>query len=373
MLKPVVREAWYSDCEQIGALMRRNGISENELSTDEWAALWRDNPARPDDQSIPIGWVLEQAGMVVGYLGNIPQRYYYQGRRFLATVARGFAVDVEYRSQSLRLAATFFSQKNVDLLLNTTANASAGSVFQLFKAGKLPQPDYDKVLFWIIDGKGFVGSVLRKRGYSSGLAGLGGALISPALHIEGRLRRRRPIVSAARCEVNVLEPQNLDEEFESFWQSTLAQRPQCLLADRSRRTLRWHFNHRGADARHTRFICARRLGKLVGYLALTRVDSPEIGLRRSRVADLVAEHDDPALVDALLCAAVGQARADGSHILELVGFPARIRARCVAAKAYMRPFPVWQFWYKAISTKLQESLRDEAAWYGSSYDGDASL
>ena len=372
-MKPVIREARHSDCERIGALMRRNGISENELSTNEWVELWRDNPARPDDQSIPIGWVLEQAGNVVGYLGNIPLHYYYQGHRFLATVARGFAVDVEYRSQSLRLAAAFFSQKNVDLLLNTTANAAAGSVFQLCKAEKLPQPDYDKALFWIIDGKGFAGSVLRKRGYGSALTALAGTVLSSALHIEGRVRRRGPLVSAARCEVSVLEPRSIDEEFESFWQRTLAQRPQCLLADRSRRTLRWHFNNRSADARHTRFICARRSGDLVGYLALTRVDSPEIGLRRSRVADLVAEHDDPALIDALLCAALGQARADGSHILELVGFPARIRARCVAGQAYMRPFPVWQFWYKAVSTKLQESLRDEAAWYGSSYDGDASL
>ena len=67
------------------------------------------------------------------------------------------------------------------------------------------------------------------------------------------------------------------------------------------------------------------------------------------------------------------ARADGSHILELVGFPARIRARFAAGQAYMRPLPVWQFWYKAVSKKLHERLQDEDVWYGSSYDGDASL
>lgn len=369
----VMREARYSDSKLIGDLMCRNGLLNNKVSTDHWAGLWQTNPALLRDQSIPIGWVLEKEGNIVGYLGNIPLHYHYQDKRLLATAARGFAVDVEYRSQSFRLVAAFFSQKNVDIFLNTTANASAGSVFHLCKAEKIPQPGYDKALFWIVSAQGLVGSVLRKRGYGSVLASVGGAVLAPALQIEGLLRQRGPLVGAAAFEVNVLEPQGIDEKFDDFWQRTLAERPQCLLADRSLRALRWHFGHRGAGARQAKFVCARRSGKLMGYAVLTREDSADIGLRRSRITDLIAENDDPGLIDALLHAAFGQARVDGSHILELIGFPARIRGRFAAGQAYVRQLPSWPFWYKAVSPSLHQSLRHENVWYGSSYDGDASL
>jgi len=335
--------------------------------------LWRENPVVQQHQEMPIGWVLEYEGRIVGYLGSIPMHYYFQGKRLLAVAARGFVVDAPFRGHSLRLLAAFFSQKNVDLWLNTSANEAAGSVFQLCKAEKIPYQNYDTALFWIVSAQGFVSSILRSRGYGPVFSAIARNVLVPMIRFEGYLRQRGPLCDKRLYEMSVLEPQNVGVEFNEFWQSTLKERSQCLLSERSASVLRWHFGHRAATERRAKFVCARHKGKLVGYAVITREDSERIGLMRACITDLIAEKDAAGLVDALLKGAFRQARIDGAHILELIGFPERIRTRFVAGKAYVRHLPSWRFWYKTAAVDLRDSLKCEDVWYGSSYDGDASL
>src|SRR5437016_3877551 len=106
-MRLVIREAKYSDCSGVGALTIRNGLAF-QWSLDRWVGLWQENPSMQFEPSFPIGWVLEEAGKIVGYLGNVPLLYHIQGKRVRAAAARGFAVDVEHRSHSFRLAAAFF-------------------------------------------------------------------------------------------------------------------------------------------------------------------------------------------------------------------------------------------------------------------------
>jgi len=367
----IVREVQFSDYAAVRDVVIRNGLA-TQWPMDCWVGLWQENPAMPQNQPMPIGWVLEQAGEIGGYLGNIPMHYQFQGKRLLAAAAHKFAVNVDYRSQTLRLVAAFFAQKNVDLFLNTSANAPSASVFRMCKSEQIPQPDYDKALFWIVNTSGLVESVLRNRGYGSVLATAGGAALTPALKIDGLLRRRGPLAGSAALGTSVLEPHGIGDEFDEFWQRTVAERHQCLLADRSRLALRWHFGNLGAGARQAKFVCARRSCKLVGYAVLISEDSRGSGLRRSHIADLIAENDDPRVIDTLLNAAFRQARAEGRHILELIGFPARIRNRLAAGHAYTRQLQSWMFWYKAAPS-LRERCKDGNVWYGCLYDGDASL
>ena len=367
----IVREVQFSDYAAVRDVVIRNGLA-TQWPMDCWVGLWQENPAMPQNQPMPIGWVLEQAGEIGGYLGNIPMHYQFQGKRLLAAAAHKFAVNVDYRSQTLRLVAAFFAQKNVDLFLNTSANAPSASVFRMCKSEQIPQPDYDKALFWIVNTSGLVESVLRNRGYGSVLATAGGAVLTPALKIDGLLRRRGPLAGSAALGTSVLEPHGIGDEFDEFWQRTVAERHQCLLADRSRLALRWHFGNLGASARQAKFVCARRASKLVGYAVLISEDSRGSGLRRSHIADLIAENDDPRVIDTLLNAAFRQARAEGRHILELIGFPARIRNRLAAGHAYTRQLQSWMFWYKAAPS-LRERCKDGNVWYGCLYDGDASL
>lgn len=368
-MEPELREAHITDGEAINEVKRRNG-----LTTEPWAWLWRDNPALAAFSSgIPPGWVLERAGLTVGYLGNVPLRYSYGGRTVTVAAARGFAVDPAFRSHSIRLAAAFLSQTKAQLLLNTSANVPTSRIFGALRAQKIPQPDYDRALFWVLRPAGFLSSVFRRLGRRPAVARGAGWMLAPALRAEMILKRRTPPAGDGAIQVERVPPQQAGEEFDEFWQRTLSERPACLLAERSRAALRWRYGHPAAVARRAVILAARRAGRVAGYAVVTREDSPDIGLDRSRVVDLIAERDDAGVVDRLLGAAHEHARADGSHVLEVIGFPAGIRQRLGASHPYVRQLPSWQFWYKAVDPALAPALARAEGWYGNSYDGDASL
>lgn len=368
-MEPELREARVADVEAVDEVKRRNG-----LPAESWAWLWQDNPALAAfSAGIPPGWVLEREGRLVGYLGNVPLRYYHRGKTITAAAARGFAVDSAFRSHSIRLAASFLSQKEVQLLLNTSANVPTSRIFGALRALKIPQPDYDKALFWVLRPAEFLGSAFRRLGRLRAVARGAGWALAPALRAEMRLRRRRLLSSNGAIKIERVPPQHAGEEIDEFWQRALRDRPECLLADRSAAVLRWRYGHPAAAARRAVILLARRAGQMAGYAVVTREDSPDIGLDRSRVVDLIAERDDTAVVDRLLGAAHEHARAEGSHILEVIGFPARIRQRLCAGNPYVRALRSWQYWYKAVDPALGQALSRSESWYGTSYDGDASL
>lgn len=372
-MSPSVREVRFADRYAVDALKRRNQLGIKHTA-DQWKRLWQENPTNLKDKSLPMGWVLEFCGNIVGYLGNLQINYYFGGKRFIAAAAHGFVVDSLFRSHTLQLAALFFSQKNVDLLLNTSANIPAAAIFQLCKAEKVPCSDYDKALYWIIRSRQFASSALRKKsGCNILLAKLGGILFAWLIYLDRLFRKRGPLGNGEGWNIRIIEANSVGTEFDELWHRILRDRPQCILAERSAKSLRWHFGSEDSE-RQAKFICAFTADKLVGYVVITRENSQEIGLMRSRVVDLIAENNAPELIDFLLYKAYEQARIDGSYLLELIGFPAEIRKRLLAGHAYARLLPSWPFWYKGVALELRDSaVKKEETWYPSMYDGDASL
>ena len=370
---PSLREARMGDCAAVVALMQRNGLVVNS-TTRRWAWLWHDNPAVAGmRESMPIGWVLENGNGIVGYLGNLPLAGRFNGKMLRIAAARGFAVDPGTRGNSLRLAAAFFSQKGADLLLNTSANAAAASVFGLCKAGVLPQADYNNVLLWVLKSRPFAESYLRKFGKAPWLAKLAAPALAVPIAAEGMVRRRALRSDSSGHIVDVLEPGKVGEEFDVLWAAIVQTRPNRLLADRSAATLRWHFNRDHAPERHASLLALRVGGTLAGYAAITRENSEQLGLKRSRISDLVAKDDDVGVIDALLAASYEYASAEGSHALELVGFPRVVRERALRGNPHSYRLPSQPYWYKALDPTLASDLEQERAWYGSPYDGDVTL
>jgi len=370
---PMVRPVLFTDVDAVAALLRRNGVSTDHSGHDDWAAVWRDNPVMHDEPATAAGWVLDVDGRVSGYLGSVPLYYHFRGRRLRAAAARGLAVDADQRGHSVRLLAAFFGQRGVDLFLNTTANAAAGTVFQLGRAQRVPQPESDRVLFWVLDARGFAGSLLRKRGSHRVASAAGALLLAPAVAIESAIRRRWPVGAGSRFHTTVQSVADLGSDFEAFWVETLADRAGCVLADRSRVAMRWHFARPGTANRRAVVVAAYQDGAMVGYAVTTREDAPEIGLTRRRIVDLLARRDESAVIDALLGGCVEHARSEGVHILEVMGFPPSVRARVSEGRAHSRMLPAWPYWYKAGSSGLAADLGQAGAWHVSAYDGDASL
>ena len=120
-------------------------------------------------------------------------------------------------------------------------------------------------------------------------------------------------------------------------------------------------------------LCCHKNRELVGYAVMRSDTDPQDGLRKSIIADTLVRQDDPEIVKALWAAAYQTAKLEGSHVLEVLGFPPSIRQACSEWKPYLRKYPACPYYYKATDPVLHKQLSDGAAWYATPFDGDATL
>lgn len=370
-----VREATFADFEAVRALKRRWGLIPD--SYENWERIWRSNPAIQDrNQEFPIGWVLESEGRVVGYLGNVASQYRFGGRTLTAVTGHGLVVEPEHRALSLTLNSAFYRQKFVDLFLSTTAIEVVGKIARIFKAEKLPQPDYE-ILFWVLRSRPFARGLMEKLNLNAALTSVGRVLASSAIAADKLMRRRWPRRSRSALITREISVAQIGDDFGVLWSAKLAEHDR-LLADRTPSTLRWHFDTPG-DEGLTRVFCVYSNGsdgpaaKLLGY-AIVRTDPPRSGgLKRTIVADMLALNEDPAVLAELFFAAHQHAEKAGSHVLEVLGFPPGVREVCAQWNPYFRKYPSCPFLYRAADPELHKRLADSSLWYASPFDGDTTL
>lgn len=368
--KVSLRTAEASDFASVARLGRRLGQGTD--SVENWKRLWIDNPAVQSGLAVSrIGWVLESGGTVVGFFGSIPLLCEFQGSTLVAAASCRFAVDPEFRSFSHLLVSSFLRQKDVDLLLNTTATPAAGRMMTASKAAPLPQADYDKVLFWVLDSRRFMESVFRKLDVRPSLVAAGSLAGAIALGTEMRLRGRTP--EAAKSSYTVSEHciDDLPAELDGFCEEQM-QNTKRLLGRRDATILRWHFAPPGSR-KVSRILICRCRERIAGY-AITRQElNSESGLRRSTVADLLTAEDSPEVVQALIVGAYTSAKRAGSHVLEVMGFPRGIRRLLVQWKPYVREYPSNPYFFKARDRALHQTLLNPDLWYACPFDGDSTL
>lgn len=364
-----IREATFSDFDEVAALKHRGGLVAD--SFENWERLWRDNPALAQcERKPPIGWVLEADGVIVGYLGNISLSYHYAGRTLTAVTGHGLVVDPTYRAYAVSLVSAFYRQKFVDLYLGTSAIPEVGKIARALKCDDLPQADYSTVLFWVLRPRSFTEDLFERLRIKAGLAGATVGPASIAISIDKLFNKRFPRRGPAGFEASEITVGEIGNEFESLWIEKLTE-DRRVLADRTPAILRWHFEIPG-DKGSARVLCCRRNGKLLGY-AVVRNDPQPSGRQKSVIADILVLQDDAGVVKTLLVAAYNHAKNGGSYILELTGFPSSIRRACSLSHPYTRKYPGCPFHYKAADRNLHEALSDGAEWYASPFDGDATL
>jgi hypothetical protein len=365
-----IREAKFSDFESIAALSQRLGQGPDTLRN--WDRLWRENPAiqewgAPDR----IGWILAAGEEVVGFLGSIPLLYEYEGKSLIAAATCRFAVDPSYRASGHILMTAFVRQKNVDLLLNTTATPAAGKIMTALKTSQLPQKDFGKVMFWVLDGHHFTEAVLLKAGMGSALSAIGSGLGSMALGVESAFRKRIPHSYRTKYTVVECELESLEGSFDQFCRDMIANTNR-LTGRRTAAVMRWHFRPPESTKTAKALLCYAA-DRLVGYGIVRHEADSNLTLRRSLIADLVAQDDDTTIVQELIAAAYQNAKREGTHVLEMMGFPAAIRQAAARWKPYSREYPSCPFFFKAREKMLHEKLLEESAWYACPFDGDATL
>ena len=366
------RQATFEDRIEATELLRSLGLTMPEGSdaiNAHWRRLWIDNPAiKTDSDRKSLGMVLEKNGRIGGFFCNVPLIYYFGDRRVNVSIASQWGLEKIHRGKILNLASSYFAQNNIDITMATTANLSAGRIFLHFGAQRVPQPDYDQVLYWIIDGGGFMVAALRRKKISPLVSQLISAPTGPLVRFAQAMGWRRP--TGRHGKVDLIEPKDIDDRFDGLWQRKRDE-AERLLACRSATSLRWHFS--GVLPEKQTRILIHGGSVLHGYAVVMREDVTDIGLKRLRLADVFVENDDPVLIDDLLAASYEYGRQQGCHVLEWVGLPAHLRRIALAHNPLVRTLPTWPLFYRAADVGLNAALAKPDAWYITPYDGDTTL
>src|ERR1035437_5374754 len=268
-----------------------------QLDKAAWRSRWESYPFAKEFSDVPIGWVLETDVGVVGTFSNVHMLYEMSGRRFKAAIAASWAVDVAYRNWSLRLNASFFNQKGIDLWLNGSASPTASRALTGLRKARIPTPNYNIPCFWAANPRALAKAALQRRGIPAA-----SILAYPAglvLLLWDILRRSgRGTVSSSR----VLRLKTFDARFDSLWQSINAG-PARLRAVRTAAVLDWKFRGH-LDAGRAVILAAETAGRLIGYTVLVRRQGSELGMKLYDVADIQAAGDDPMVFHDLLLGAI---------------------------------------------------------------------
>jgi len=365
-----LREARFEDYSDVIALESKFHLVSK--SYEDWAHLWMNNPASRDTKDrFPIGWVLQnEDGAISGYLGNIPLNYQFEGTKLLAATTRSWVVDTAYRTHALLLLATYFRQTNVDLFLNTTVNSYAAQAYSAFQGVPVPVGAWDRSLFWITHYQGFTESFLRKRGTS--LAKPLSYPFSAGVFVLDQFGRRRVAKNGNRTRV--IPCAGFDDRFDAFWEALKKKKSHLLLAVRTREVLEWHFKFALLQNAAWIYTVEGNSGPSA-YAVFVRQDNPEQGLTRVRLADFqcLDAGAAPALLTAMLRAAIDRCRQESIHMLELIGLSPALEREVEGAHPRRRQLPNWMYFYKVNDRSLGERLKSPAVWEPWLFDGDSSL
>lgn len=370
-MQHTVRPAKIDDCMAAASVLRKAGLNmptEANAVKYYWERLWVNNPAITAKETRPdLGWVLEYDGKLVGFFGNLPLLYYFKKQPITVSSGSHWAILERHRHGCKLLYDEYFHQKNADILIATTAIKPVGRAYRKYSANKVPYCYNDEILFWISDTTGFIQSTLRKKNMHDALSYIGARMISPLLALNIIIGNRKPC--ARRNKTNRISVSDIGADFDDLWHRKINE-TNAMLACRSAHSLRWHFDPKIFENRAT--IITYRSDRLEGYAAVISEDTPNIGLKRLKIADILIADDDEGIFRSLLTECYQLAIDQKCHIVELTGLPPKLRNIAKSLKPYSRQMPAFPAYYKPLRP-IFDSLNQQENWYFTAYDGDTSL
>ena len=366
---PRLREAAFDDYPQLASLQAERGLRVR--SCEEWRHLWDDNPAYIDrDRKWPIGWVLEAGSKIVGYVGNIPTQYVFEGRQLTAGCGYSWVVTPAYSSYSILLLHEYLRQENAALCVSTTASSKSSKAHMALGAAPAPGTTWDRASVWITNYAGFVTSWLEKKKWP--MARAISYPISAALYAKDAIRKRASNQkNGLNGHVEVECCKHFDERFEAFWERLQTENTDKLLANRSRRALAWHF--RFALQEEKLWIATVKEGpSLQAYAIFKVLSNANDETKRIALIDFQSAADKENLFYSLLDWALERCSTEGIHLLETIG----LCPKGIGDISALAPYTIQQEGrplYKARDTSLAKRLSEPSVWTPCLFDGDASV
>jgi acyl carrier protein/GNAT superfamily N-acetyltransferase len=358
-----IQEASLDDYEKIAAVILDSGLGVK--AREEWEHVWTGDPVLKKHPDWPIGWVVRNNGKIVGFLGNIPLSYCFNGREILAAGLHAFALEPSHRGLGLLLLNRLLEfAPQVEYFVGSSANPNSSAVLDRIGVSRIPVGDWENSSFWITNYDGFVSSAISKKGLPDSLASAG----SVALQIYNKVAK-----TAWPRQKHELQRQTvIDERFDSFWEELKLTYSDRFLAKRSRECMQWHFKYSLAQNR-TWIVTYESNSRVLAYGIFQRQDYREIKLQRVRLVDYQELPGTDGVLPSILAWGLSEARKEGIHMLEAFGFREDKQKIIDRLAPHRRKLNAWGYFHKIVSPSLERELQDLNAWDPSLYDGDSSL
>jgi len=357
-----IRIAKFDDLKKIKELCIRNNLKVEKI----YKEVWQNFPNFNEFENVPIGWVIENnEGNIVGVILNLFMNYRLNDKSYKASVVSTWAVDDNYRSDSMNLIFKWIYQKNVDLLVDNRRTERSAKILKSFKFKNVPTKDYEKIIYWVLDYPNFIKSAVKKKLKIK----IGPISIIPAAILkfyDFAMNRNKNF----NLNKKTLEVKSFDKKFDLFWDKL--PKNNKFMAERDIASLEWHFA-RGIKEKRISVLTLFNENNLIGYIVVMRSDNKKIGLKRMKIVDIQTLSNVQENTNDLIGNAIVYARKEGIHILELMGFGKNIREQALKTNPYMRTLSSSPFFYKIISDKLKNVFSEDVEWDASLFDGDGSL
>ncbi len=359
---PKLREGRLEDYPAIVELARRYAMPVEPR--EYWVNLWLRNPAYT--AGMPIGWVLEDAGEVVGWFANVALHYEFNGDVVRTVTPRCWVVDERFRGFAMLLAEAFLHQQNIDLSVSTTGNEYSSTGLAALGAKPIPQQIKPETAFWVTAYRGFATSYLRWKGISKDRGALA-QVLATGVWLMDTFRpslRHAPMVRQGR---------EFAADFDNFWQELRRIRCHVLLGRRDRAALDWHFGTALRDGRAWLLSCWEK-ERMTSYAVFLRSDQTALGLRRMILADFQQLEGDEKSLGAMLEAACDEGRRQGIHCVQILGSRLEASELVQALSPHKKAMSPGSLPYLYLATSaLEQQLRDGDRWDITFFDGDSSL
>jgi hypothetical protein len=262
---------------------------------------WTLNPAYTDQ--FPRGWVLDRAGSIVGFIGNIPVNFMVGSEVRTAVASNSWYVDPSARGIfSFILFNAFLKQKNTSLFLfKGEENKHIINILSKYHFEKFILPESHKEYVYIIDKKKvksiffafLINSRMPKLSNSFEYIRRLGFLFSAYVH-------QKPVnqESVPDKEYSCSVCTSCDESFYQLWKQSLNLCDVTISHDA--KTLNWLYFSRARYSQRVVIQCHRsRDKKLAGYMVfdLIRKNPSEVG--SMQLLDICVENNNPQVLASL--------------------------------------------------------------------------
>lgn len=319
---------------------------------------WTLNPAFTP--GFPRGWVLEEDGALVGFIGNVPVRFTIHGETGIAAASASWYVDPSVRGlASIGLFKEYLNQSNVDLFLFWNDKADLLKVVSRYGFTEIPCRTESSEYLYIIDRMRFLrrkNLIFLMRKYIAGgdIGHLGvspdqlrkiGTFVYSYLFRPGAraIRGRQGAYTSTLCS-------SCDDAFTRLWDPYLESFDIALSRDSA--TLNWLYFTAGRRYNRKVIQCHRTTDhSLVGYMVFDFIPWDASGGGAMQLMDMCIPNDDQQVLASLLSHAIDVGKQnDAPFVLAWADSPA-------VDRTLRKTFAVaWPAGYRSY-VRLSDALR----------------